>query len=157
VGQDGEVFSMGLNNYGQLGTGDNLERLTAELIDPSYWKGAVPIDATAGEHHSLVLASSGTAFAFGRGDSGQLGLNIHSISTPMPIPFPGKITQIATGGNHNLALTSAQEVYSWGYGGMHQLGHGPDNDESVPKKIGLVGRVIQVAAGGQHSVVLVQK
>lgn len=42
---------------------------------------------------------------------------------------------IGCGGNHNLALTEKNEVYSWGYGDMLALGHGEEKDEVLPKKL----------------------
>jgi regulator of chromosome condensation len=96
-------------------------------------------------HHSLVLSSSGEVFAFGRGDSGQLGSSEVSMKSagdfcekPVHPTFPVagiKITTINCGGNHNLALTEKGEVYTWGYGDMNALGHGKDDDEYLPKKI----------------------
>jgi alpha-tubulin suppressor-like RCC1 family protein len=42
---------------------------------------------------------------------------------------------IACGANHNLVLTSKNDIYSWGYGDMLALGHGKERDELVPKKL----------------------
>jgi regulator of chromosome condensation len=156
----GMVFAMGLNNFGQLGLADHADRMTAELVDSAHWRGAVPTDAGAGEHHSILLTSNGQIFSFGRTDSGQLGIEIPAgaracnIPTPV-ITVPGPATLIGAGGNHNLAVTDAG-LFSWGYGEMHQLGHGPDEVERAPRLVqfGWLGRIRQVAAGGQHSVVL---
>jgi regulator of chromosome condensation len=120
-------------------------------------------------HHSLVVSSSGEMFAFGRGDSGQLGTNEVSMKTagdfcakPVKpvLPADVKIAFIGCGGNHNLALTTKGEVYSWGYGDMSALGHGKDDDEFLPKKINFEKakikniKVTQVAGGGQHSAII---
>jgi regulator of chromosome condensation len=152
---------MGLNNFGQLGLGDHVDRMTAELIDPSHWKGATPIDAGAGEHHTILLVNNGQIYAFGRADSGQLGIpipeNARACNIPVSITtMPGPATLIAAGGNHNLAVTNTNQLYSWGYGEMHQLGHGPDEIERSPRLVQFTfsGRITQLAAGGQHSVVL---
>lgn len=67
------------------------------------------------------------------------------------------VVAISCGSNHNLALTSSQEVYSWGYGEMLALGHGRDKDEVLPRRVAfdsveLAGvKVSHVACGGQHS------
>lgn len=156
------VFAMGLNNFGQLGLGDHEDRITAEPIEPGRWNGAIPVEAGAGEHHSIVLCNNGQIFAFGRTDSGQLGIPIpegaRACNVPMPVTtMPGPASLIAAGGNHVLAvLTDKRQLYSWGYGEMHQLGHGPDDVERFPKLVDFkfAGEIVQVAAGGQHSVLL---
>lgn len=68
----GAVYACGLNNYGQLGVGhaDNVYEM--EEVEGLRGKGVVAI--AAGLHHTLALTRAGHVFAFGRGDSGQLGL-----------------------------------------------------------------------------------
>lgn len=43
---------------------------------------------------------------------------------------------------------------------MHQLGHGPDEIERLPREIKAkrpLGKISQVSAGGQHSVILINE
>ena len=49
ISQDGAVYAMGLNNYGQLGLGDHEARPNAERIEKQWHV----VDVAAGEHHSL--------------------------------------------------------------------------------------------------------
>jgi regulator of chromosome condensation len=129
-------------------------------------------------HHSLVLTAAGAVYAFGRSDSGQLGVTLvgddaaGSFSgVPVRVSFGGGgggevvVASIACGGNHNLAVTAApvaSEVYTWGYGDMLALGHGQEKDEVTPRKINFtkakIGHiaVTQVAGGGQHSAIIGQ-
>jgi regulator of chromosome condensation len=64
---------------------------------------------------------------------------------------PVTISAISCGGNHNLALSTSNEVYSWGFGDMLALGHGKEKDEPVPKKLSFqktdysVIKIVQVA------------
>ena len=158
---NGHVFSSGLNNHGQLGQGDLVERVNADLIDDRVWQGERILALSAGEHHSLALSSAGHVFAFGRNDSGQCAIPGHEdgILKPMMIAGLEGITQISSGSNHNLAVDANNNIYSWGFGEMHQLGHGSDTDSPVPQLISSLqspqGRTRQVSAGGQHSIVLV--
>ena len=157
--ETGQILcAMGLNNHGQLGLGDNENRVTPEELD---WKpdaGTKIIAMGAGEHHSLVLTSDGQCWATGRNDSGQLGIpSKSSLSILTRIPNHS-FSQIATGGNHNLALSlDFQRLFSWGYGEMHQLGHGEEEEEREPREIASLNstsKVLSLTAGGQHSVLL---
>lgn len=157
--RDGQVFVSGLNNHGQLGLGDTHDRINAELIDSAVWQGQRVVQLSAGEHHSLALTDAGRVFAFGRNDSGQCGVaGGEQLLSPIMVPTLSDITMISSGSNHNLTMDRANKVCSWGFGEMHQLGHGTDSDSPVPRHIVSVSqRVMQVSAGGQHSIILVHR
>lgn len=69
LAQDGAVFAWGLNNYGQLGTGDvetqygpvKIESLTSLLSDEC-------VSIASGQHHTIVLDAAGKVYAMGRAD-----------------------------------------------------------------------------------------
>ena len=67
----GRVFGFGLNNYGQLGLGDEETRLEPVSIQALEGKRISALDG--GEHFSMALGLDGSLHSFGRGDSGQLG------------------------------------------------------------------------------------
>jgi regulator of chromosome condensation len=165
VGTGGQVYTCGLNNYGQLGHGDLESR--DELTPISSLAGLRFVAAKGGTHHSLLLTDDGKLVSFGRGDYGQQGVSFLCASagatagacTEAPIlPVVDDrvvITKIQCGANHNLALSEANEVFSWGYGDMLALGTGKEKDEDAPFKIkSSGGKVVQIACGGQHSAVL---
>jgi regulator of chromosome condensation len=66
------VLACGLNNYGQLGLGDTINRSILHEIVRLENVGVISV--AGGAHHSLVLTAKGQIFAFGRGDSGQVSL-----------------------------------------------------------------------------------
>ena len=128
-----------------------------------------------GGHHSLCLAQNGRLIAFGRGDSGQLGITDgippvgYLEENPVEVLLPGDdgtseqpkdpVVQISCGTNHNLAITECGDVYTWGYGDMSALGHGKDKDEYRPMKLKLKDgwKTHQAVGGGQHSALLCTK
>ena len=65
------------------------------------------------------------------------------------------ITQVATGANHVLALTTKGEVYAWGAGFQNQLGRRTLERHKynylIPTPFGLKKDVILVGAGSYHS------
>lgn len=167
------VYACGLNNYGQLGTGntDSANYLTrVSALDEME-----VVSVKGGMHHSLVMTAEGKVMAFGRADSGQLGiprLMGKSAGEFLTVPEEVKIssegseqectaTSISCGSNHNLVVCSSKNnqeseaVYSWGYGDMLALGHGKEQDEFKPRKINMskassvdrgccVGHIVQV-------------
>ena len=89
-----------------------------------------------------------------------------------------KVTKIAAGGFHSLAVTADNEIFGWGKGVYGACGYGDFNDTGKPKQIALqssakeevnledplsedllemfreTGGVRAIAAGGHHSMIL---
>jgi regulator of chromosome condensation len=136
------------------------------------------VKVAAGEHFSLALNIHGTVlYAFGRADYGSLGIDTRkpdeqsmpkgsSVNVPTPVVFPGAeriiLSKIACGDRHSLAITTENEVYSWGFGTTGPTGHETVGDEDifVPTKLNLkkhLGQNVltyQIAGGGQHTLLV---
>jgi alpha-tubulin suppressor-like RCC1 family protein len=67
------MYTTGLNSYGQLGIGSIYNRETFARVDAL--DGIALSAVKGGVHHSLALSSDGMVWAWGRGDSGQLGIS----------------------------------------------------------------------------------
>ena len=68
-----------------------------------------------------------------------------------------QVPQHCAGGEQSLALTADGAVWSWGYGGYGQLGHGDEQQQLLlPKKVeAFTGqRVVAVSAGYAHNIAL---
>jgi regulator of chromosome condensation len=123
------VFAWGLNNHGQLGLGDAINRDSPTVVEALGGVGGgrdnatAPVAMAAGEHHSLALAPDGRVLTFGRGDSGQLGRGRGCISAHTPAAVPNlRARTIASGGNHCFALGRDDgALYTWGFGDSQQL------------------------------------
>lgn len=156
-----QVYSCGLNNYGQSGHSakdsngrdvlENIKKLTK--ID--FFDGMNIHQIAGGEHFSICLDSTGrNLYGFGRSCSGQLGntltapaagsykltpvqiyLEYNADGSPRENPV---ITEISCGSAHSFAMTEHGDIYSWGYGLMGALGVGNVGDEDCvfrPQKI----------------------
>jgi alpha-tubulin suppressor-like RCC1 family protein len=69
--EDGLVYALGANKYGQLGTGN-----TQPCTSPTLVKALSDHNICAiacGNDHSLAISESGSLYTFGHGNSGQLG------------------------------------------------------------------------------------
>jgi alpha-tubulin suppressor-like RCC1 family protein len=70
--RDGTVFGCGSNQYGQLGTGDNINKnVLTQMINTT---GKTPVAISAIGFFSIVLMSDGTVFGCGWNSKGQLGI-----------------------------------------------------------------------------------
>jgi alpha-tubulin suppressor-like RCC1 family protein len=114
--EKGEVYACGWGGYGQLGTGDNENRLTPVKI-------TFPV---------------GTG---GLGEYGQLGTgDTQDRLTPVKITFPDgtdPIREISAGDEHTVFRTETGEVYAFGKGEDGQLGTGDTQIQTTPVKITL--------------------
>mmetsp|Transcript_7217 Transcript_7217/g.10989 ORF Transcript_7217/g.10989 Transcript_7217/m.10989 type:complete len:588 (+) Transcript_7217:266-2029(+) len=172
---DVRVYSSGLNQYGQLGHGDEKER--QELTPIKALDGKNIFKVGGGEHFSFALDMTGyELYTWGRADYSQIGIHDEMpkegsmYCLPQLVQFPAedapvRITNVVAGDRHNLATSERGDVYTWGYGTEEQLGHGIAKDEHRPRKIRAktmwnketgkhMGIVRQLAGGGQHSVAI---
>ena len=66
--QDGSLWAAGLNSYGQLGDGTNIDRTVFVEAVSSDVKAVA-----AGTHHSMILKQNGSVWTTGFNIYGQLG------------------------------------------------------------------------------------
>ncbi|KAI9020374.1 regulator of chromosome condensation 1/beta-lactamase-inhibitor protein II [Hyaloraphidium curvatum] len=169
VTEDGrEVYSMGLNNYGQLGLGHTENMMLPErIVDLEIPEGVKVRACAGGEHHSMILLDNGDLYGFGRNDSNQLGIpkdapadGAASASAHVPVPtkLPDlpPVRQVSCGGAFTLAVTEELDLWGWGYGERGQLGSEGAEDVETPEQIEIRQRkCVKVSAGGQHTVMLI--
>ena len=123
-------------------------------------------ELACGGAHVLAVAD-GVVWAWGRGDSGQLGIVDkpevgYCEMTPLKVSLPpgtAPATAISCGSHHCLVLTSDNDIFSWGYGDNLALGQGKERDENRPTKLdkskyGGGAKVLQLGGGAQHSAIL---
>jgi alpha-tubulin suppressor-like RCC1 family protein len=168
--KSGKVLAWGLNDYGQLGTGDRKTRTQpTELTCPNF------ITMAAGSRHSLGLTEKGEVYVWGYGRTFELGSfmpgyynattgQIDSIAIfrkPTKHVFLTGVVDIAAGHSHSIALQQGGRIFTWGVNSNGQTGHDMDIAAigfPLPIDAGNKGQVkrryVAVAAGFDHSMAL---
>jgi alpha-tubulin suppressor-like RCC1 family protein len=145
----GTVLAWGNNAEGQLGNGTTTG--SPVPVPVSLPAGTRITAIAAAGWSSLALTSTGTVLAWGLNNDGQLGngTTVGSSATPVAVRLPArsKITAIAAGAYHSLALTSTGTVLAWGLNSDGELGNGTTDDSRVPLPVYLPGTVTAIAAG----------
>jgi alpha-tubulin suppressor-like RCC1 family protein len=158
-GNDGSLYSWGLNSTGQLGDGTTTNRsLPVKVPLPS----SVTAFSTfgGGSSHVLAVGSNDVLYAWGSNNHGQLGDNTTtSHSTPNPVTLPaGVVVTAVTGGQaHSLALASDGRLFAWGDNTYGQLGDGTTTSRLTPVLVPFPTGVTafnQVRAGLNHTVTI---
>ncbi|XP_029168900.1 RCC1 and BTB domain-containing protein 1-like [Nylanderia fulva] len=133
--EDGQVYTWGRNDWGQLGTETaptkpsvcqhklnwKDERL---FILPAYYH-AFPEEIITGKRikkvscgfeHILALTDRGDIYAWGKNHNGQVGTNsdLPICSVPMMVDMPESVKDIAAYGHLSVALSNNNIVYVWG-------------------------------------------
>ena len=107
-------------------------------------------------------------YTFGDGTKGQLGhaggkKEKVSFKSPVRVDTSGPMHGLSCGHFHSLALSQDGAVYSWGSGVMGLLGHGTEEDGSMPRPVEALGpaagsgAVAKVACGPFQSAAVTKR
>ncbi|KAL4522955.1 hypothetical protein Ndes2526A_g07679 [Nannochloris sp. 'desiccata'] len=183
ISEAGQLWSCGRGRHGQLGHGHFHDEGVLTLVDSI--RGERIVSAAAGKAHSMALAADGKIFTWGDARRGQLGHqqlaalmqvpNPQPIAIPFPQPIaslepvklrpPQRVTAIAAGGDHSMAVTVGGTLLAFGSNKHGQLGTGDSLDRMIPTEVPIALeaernscplRAMQVQCGTNHTAVLVQ-
>lgn len=155
--EDGNLYSCGSNDFGQLGREGSQTRLEQVTSLAGYTVKQI----AAGTNHSFAVDEWGSLFSWGSDEYGQLGHNqgSQSLRTPRLVKSLGtiKVSTVYAGMYHSLALTAGGQLYAWGSNGKGQLGVGATpNMLFTPTLVSSLRGVPLAGAtcGGNHSMVV---
>jgi alpha-tubulin suppressor-like RCC1 family protein len=168
---DGRVFAWGATGSGELGITPRAEfeeRAQPRMRTNTPTPVAVTLDAvnvSSTSDHVLALARDGSVWAWGRGDSGQLGIGPLPVVTfktrsarvepyvPYPVRVPDLegVLSMGAGAKHSLALLKDGTVRAWGDNKWGQVGDGTTTNRDRPVLVPGVRNAVAVSAGAYFS------
>ena len=139
---DGTVWSVGKNNYGQLGDGTTTNSSVPVQVLKTDGSGLNEVvEISANNEHSVYLTSDGTAWSAGRNNYGKLGDgsatnsdNPVQVMDANGIEMSG-IVGISTGNNHSVFLKSDGTTWAVGANSFNQLGDGSSVNRTAPVQV----------------------
>eukprot|EP00818_Percolomonas_sp_WS_P000827 CAMPEP_0117441966 /NCGR_PEP_ID=MMETSP0759-20121206/3905_1 /TAXON_ID=63605 /ORGANISM="Percolomonas cosmopolitus, Strain WS" /LENGTH=986 /DNA_ID=CAMNT_0005233833 /DNA_START=107 /DNA_END=3067 /DNA_ORIENTATION=+ len=156
------VFTVGNNDRGQLGTGNQIySRFPQEIPATGAMKSKQIALASGGGSYSMFLDQENHVYAVGDNDAGQLGDSSNILrEIPVSVPSQGTmftvpIYRISSGYYHSLFLDIDGVPYSTGYSNYGQTCLGHKKNINVPQKIEIEDVfILDIAAGVQHSLLV---
>ena len=129
---EGNVYSVGYNEYGSLGLGHNTNQNVLNKIP-----NIPPIQAISCVFSSCYLIDyEGNLWSFGYNTFGQLGHgNYTNINAPKVINTLKDIQQISNGWYHFIVKNSQNQIFVSGSNDYGQLGTGDTESVLIPKEI----------------------
>ncbi|KAG9237118.1 regulator of chromosome condensation 1/beta-lactamase-inhibitor protein II [Amylocarpus encephaloides] len=151
VAKDGDVYSWGLNSFGQTGFDPEIDEEDEQGEDSTIanpqvvpaLKGFKIEQIAGGAHHTIALTETGQVLLWGRIDNSQGGVDLKTVDKKAlyidkndrprflikPTVIPGIIgAAVATATDTCIAVSSSGQAYSWGFSGNYQTAQGSDED-----------------------------
>ena len=132
VSEDGKIYSSGTGNKGELGLGEAVTQARIpHLIRDFPPTGTKVQDITSCMGHTVAILSDGTAFGWGNGRKGQLGLPACNRWTPHVIDgIPFKAHSVACGREFSIIFAEPSKGY-YAFFGLDKYGI----QNSLPTKL----------------------
>lgn len=154
-----QVYTFGRNDFGQLGSGDVIDRKLPCLVDSL--RGQRVTSLACGQYHTVISTLEIGVLSCGKNDYGQLGLE----STEPQKKFTkvqgaldgAQVKQLRCGYYHTIVLAAGEQVFGFGRNDYGQLGLGHITQRVFGPTIigGAEGKsVYRVSAGCYHTVLI---
>lgn len=138
IGDDGNLYTWGRNQNGQLGIGNTENKNTPQLVNLS--NGIKAKYIYSGGFHSLMIGTDNNLYSWGYNIHGELGIgNCIDQNTPQLVRLPNGIKPkyISAGYIHSLLIGNDGNLYSWGRNYRYSLGLKNSNDQNTPQLVTL--------------------
>lgn len=157
---DGLLYGWGINSRGQIGDGTSgTDRATPVAVNMTgVLATKIITDISAGDKHSLALASDGTVYGWGADDFHELGNATTFLGSESPVAVDmtgalyGKtVASIAAGFGASAALTSDGEAFAWGANTQGTVGDGTNTPRDTPVAVDMSGVLAGKAITAIHA------
>lgn len=152
VKTNGTLWSWGNGQFGQLGNGlfNSATPNVTQVGTATDW-----LSVSAGNRFSLAIKTTGTLWAWGLNNVGQLGIsNTINQSLPVQVGVASNWLKIDAGNQHSLAIDATGFVYGWGDNTFGQFGNGTNTSSLFPILVSSSNTWSEVSAGLDHSLFL---
>lgn len=133
LSEDGNAYSRGWNNEGQLGVAVGSKVKVAEWTKVEVPEKLVNVESN---EHTVALGESGKLYTWGPNSTGQIGNGETTTAfIPNQITAVDRYSKIASGAAFTVALDEQGRLWSWGANNAGQLGDESTTNTSIPKMI----------------------
>ena len=157
VTSEGELWTWGRGHYGRLGQGSTEDCSLPGLVAALLGQRVVDVALGTGDAQSLAVTDTGVVYSWGDGDYGKLGRG-GSEGSKVPrlverLSGLG-VVSVHCAAQASFAVTKSGQLYSWGKGDNHRLGHGTEEHVRFPRLLEGLPPVSLLAVGRTHATVL---
>ena len=162
---NGECYTWGSSQYGQLGQGEaavseSYRNAPAKVCPPEGQTAFVIKSVVCGGMHTAAVDEDGAVFCWGRADAGQTGLKNWLFNFFSGLVIPHRVSSItepalsvACGAFHTIVIAQSGRVYAFGKEDFGVLGTANHESGSIPTCMESIRdkRVVGGACGGWHT------
>ena len=141
----------GTSIVGQLGHGDEAMYRVPKKVE--FFVGIPVMQVACGEDFTAILTGNGVLYMTGSDYWGCIGwgqCGDENVLTPVIVSkfFDSnvKVSQVACGDSHVVALTEDGDVFSWGCGELGRLGLSHEDDMSIPQPVKIPNRWSKISS-----------
>lgn len=157
----GRLWTWGDNADGSLCLGDSNHRIVPTQVPSFLPAPATVVGISRGFDHFLALDSTGSVWACGSNNVGQLGDGTSGTNRSTPVKvvgLPTNIVQVSAASATSYALTADGNVWAWGRNQYGNLGNGTAGTSTTvnatPALVPGLGDVVMITSGRDHVLAL---
>ena len=126
---NGTLWASGDNAYGQLGTGDTVDRNVFEQVLTEV------ADVATGHYHTIALKKDGSLWSTGKNDMGQLGNGTKNNAFSFCKIMSNVAAISHNGGDHTTVLKEDGTIWGFGKNELGELGDYTSQNQINPIEI----------------------
>lgn len=139
IDKNGDLWMWGINDDGQLGQGDQVNRYTPVLALQSVESFAITYNGSV-----LAIKTDGSLWAWGYNGGGCLGLGDTTIRTSPVQVGSATWSSVSNDSTVSAGIQTDGSLWSWGANYYGELGQGDSSSRHSPTQVGIATSWVQV-------------